>query len=72
VLEKGRIVECGTHGRLMERGGRYYELYTHQAGLEGNRFINPGEKEREEEEPAEKLAVSPADEPNPLQILRGN
>lgn len=47
VLEGGVIVERGTHAELLARGGRYYDLYTRQAGLEANRFINPGEKEPE-------------------------
>jgi len=49
VLEHGLIVERGTHTQLLARGGRYYELYTKQAGLEANRYINPGEKEAEAE-----------------------
>jgi subfamily B ATP-binding cassette protein MsbA len=44
VLENGRIVERGTHQQLLASGGRYFDLYTRQAGLEANRFINPGEK----------------------------
>jgi len=28
VLEKGEIIERGTHEQLLELGGRYYELYT--------------------------------------------
>ena len=44
VLENGRIVERGTHQQLLANGGRYFDLYTRQAGLEANRFINPGEK----------------------------
>ncbi|MGH8248523.1 MAG: ABC transporter ATP-binding protein, partial [Gammaproteobacteria bacterium] len=47
VLEEGRIIERGTHDQLMARGGRYYELYTRQAGLEANRFVNPGETDPE-------------------------
>jgi subfamily B ATP-binding cassette protein MsbA len=43
VLEEGRIVESGNHDELLQRGGRYLELYTKQAGLAANRFINPGE-----------------------------
>ena len=47
VLEHGVIVERGSHQELLSLGGRYYDLYTRQAGLEGNRFVNPGEKEVE-------------------------
>ena len=28
VLEQGRIIERGTHSQLLEKQGRYYELYT--------------------------------------------
>ena len=27
VLEQGRIVECGSHDRLLAKRGRYYQLY---------------------------------------------
>lgn len=30
VINKGQIVESGTHAQLMAQQGRYYELYTHQ------------------------------------------
>jgi ABC-type multidrug transport system ATPase subunit len=53
VLEQGRIIERGTHAELLTYAGRYFELYTRQAGLEGNRYINPGEKE---DEPGEETA----------------
>ena len=51
VLEGGMIVERGTHQELLSVRGRYFELYTRQAGLEANRFANPGE--RDPEAPAE-------------------
>ena len=47
VLEQGQIIERGTHAELLEHQGRYFDLYTRQAGLEGNRFVNPGERELE-------------------------
>jgi len=33
VLEKGRIVEQGTHEALFEQKGRYFDLYTRQAKI---------------------------------------
>jgi ABC-type multidrug transport system fused ATPase/permease subunit len=55
VLEGGVIVERGNHRELLARSGRYFDLYMRQAGLEANRFINPGEKEPEPDvETAEK------------------
>jgi subfamily B ATP-binding cassette protein MsbA len=43
VLEAGRIIERGTHETLYAQGGRYFELYTKQYGLETNLFLAPGE-----------------------------
>ena len=31
VLEQGRIIERGTHNQLIEKQGRYYQLYTGNA-----------------------------------------
>ena len=43
VVEQGRIVERGNHEELFALGGRYYDLYTRQHGLEANLFLAPGE-----------------------------
>lgn len=43
VVEEGRIVERGNHEELYAKGGRYYDLYTRQHGLEANLFLAPGE-----------------------------
>jgi ABC-type multidrug transport system fused ATPase/permease subunit len=43
VVEEGRIVERGNHAELFAMGGRYYDLYTRQHGLEENLFLAPGE-----------------------------
>ena len=43
VLEAGRIIERGTHESLYAAGGRYFELYTRQHGLQANLFLAPGE-----------------------------
>ena len=66
VLEDGKIVERGSHEQLLAVQGRYFDLYTRQAGLEANRFVNPGETDGDAEE--EDKATAPP-EPSPLQIL---
>ena len=43
VVEAGQIVERGTHNELYAMGGRYFDLYTRQHGLEQNLFLAPGE-----------------------------
>lgn len=68
VLEAGFIVERGTHEGLVARQGRYFDLYTLQAGLEANRFVNPGETEPEREV---QTTSTDRTEPSPLEILRG-
>src|SRR3954465_7276843 len=49
VVEDGQIIERGTHEELFDRGGRYFDLYTKQHGLEQNLFLAPGEGDRIEE-----------------------
>jgi ABC-type multidrug transport system fused ATPase/permease subunit len=51
VVEGGCIVERGDHASLFARGGRYYEMYTRQHGLETNLFLAPGEGGEAEPEP---------------------
>jgi len=43
VMERGEIVERGTHSQLYAARGRYYDLYTRQYGVEHNLFLAPGE-----------------------------
>jgi subfamily B ATP-binding cassette protein MsbA len=43
VMERGRIIERGTHSQLYAARGRYYDLYTRQHGVEDNLFLAPGE-----------------------------
>jgi subfamily B ATP-binding cassette protein MsbA len=72
VIEDGRILERGTHELLHAKGGRYWELYTRQHGIESNLLIEPGADAKElaaaarrdgrESEPAV---------PDPVQLLRG-
>ncbi len=49
VVEGGHIVERGTHASLYAAGGRYYDLYMRQHGLEENLFLAPGEGDVVEE-----------------------
>jgi ABC-type multidrug transport system fused ATPase/permease subunit len=48
VVEAGRIIERGTHFTLYAQGGRYYDLYTKQHGVETNLFLAPGEGDKVE------------------------
>jgi len=43
VIEQGRVHERGTHESLYALGGRYFDLYTKQHGVETNLFLAPGE-----------------------------
>jgi subfamily B ATP-binding cassette protein MsbA len=43
VVEGGCIIERGNHAQLYAAGGRYWDLYTRQHGLESNLFLAPGE-----------------------------
>jgi subfamily B ATP-binding cassette protein MsbA len=43
VVEGGRVIERGNHESLYALGGRYYDLYTRQHGLEADLFLAPGE-----------------------------
>jgi len=45
VIEQGNIVERGTHTSLYELGGRYFDLYNRQHGVEDNLFLAPGESD---------------------------
>jgi ABC-type multidrug transport system fused ATPase/permease subunit len=55
VVEEGNIVERGTHETLYALGGRYYDLYTRQHGLETNLFLAPGEGDTVEEDETTKV-----------------
>jgi len=59
VLDEGKIVERGTHQQLFDLGGRYFGLYTRQAGFEFNRFLNPGESIPEDAEAEDKATAIP-------------
>ena len=72
VVEGGRIIERGTHRSLYELGGRYYDLYTRQHGVESNLFLAPGEGEGsrvEDSDAAEKNGRD--DTASAIRLLRG-
>ncbi|HEV2423605.1 MAG TPA: ABC transporter ATP-binding protein [Terriglobia bacterium] len=74
VIENGRIVERGTHESLYALEGRYWELYTRQHGIEQNRLLVPGEKEKEEEPEIAARSNGRDGEgalPGPVTLLRG-
>jgi subfamily B ATP-binding cassette protein MsbA len=68
VVEDGKIVERGTHDELLAAGGRYYDLYTKQHGLEQNLFLAPGEGDTV---PESTNGGRAAREPSAAAILRG-
>ncbi|HSJ23676.1 MAG TPA: ABC transporter ATP-binding protein [Longimicrobiales bacterium] len=43
VMDRGRIVERGTHDELLRQGGLYRTLYEKQQGLQLDVYVNPGE-----------------------------
>jgi subfamily B ATP-binding cassette protein MsbA len=82
VIEAGRIIERGTHHSLYAAGGRYFELYTKQHGLQANLFLAPGEGDGSADPLKESVAPNGSDsegeaidnEPNiarAARILRG-
>ncbi len=60
VVEGGRVVERGQHHELLQRDGRYRELYTKQHRIEEDRFLNPGEDPSKIAEPEPVEVVAPA------------
>jgi len=69
VVEAGRIVERGTHQELFDLGGRYFELYTKQHGIEQNLFLAPGEGDTIPETESAAPSAAAAD-PDPTSLLR--
>ena len=72
VVEAGRIIERGTHESLYKLGGRYYDLYTRQHGIETNLFLAPGEGDTPADDANENGGGRPGTgEPDPIRLIRG-
>ena len=76
VVEAGRIIERGTHESLYALGGRYYDLYTKQHGVESNLFLAPGEGDTDPDElPDPNGAAAPTSReielPEDVRLIRG-
>ena len=72
VVEAGRIIERGTHESLYKLGGRYYDLYTRQHGIETNLFLAPGEGDTPADDSNENGGGRPGTgEPDPIRLIRG-
>ncbi|NDQ57463.1 MAG: ABC transporter ATP-binding protein [Acidipila sp.] len=71
VIEAGRVIERGTHQSLYAAGGRYFDLYTKQHGLETNLFLAPGEGGGETDAAPEAAVPGGGREPDPLRIISG-
>jgi ABC-type multidrug transport system fused ATPase/permease subunit len=69
VVEEGRIVERGTHESLYAKGGRYFEMYTKQHGVETNLFLAPGEGDEVPENGGE-AGAKPDEEPDAVRLMR--
>ncbi len=75
VIEAGEIIERGTHESLYAAGGRYFELYTKQHGVESNLFLAPGESDAEAAGTASELETAgaldrEAPESDPFGVIR--
>jgi len=77
VIEAGRVVEHGTHQTLLAAGGRYYDLYTKQHGIEANLFLAPGEGDTDAEQAQSAGGESAQQDPRSaalpeaIQMIRG-
>ena len=77
VVEAGRIIERGTHASLYAAGGRYFEMYTKQHGLQENLFLAPGEGDTDATDAANAAAgrgpgASESDIAAAMRIIRGS
>jgi len=71
VVEKGKILERGTHETLYAMQGRYWDLYTRQHGLEANLFLAPGEGDSVPDEGGSGQGREAAALTEAMRLLRG-
>ena len=71
VVEQGRVVECGTHAELYALGGRYWDLYTRQHGVEANLFLAPGEGDSVPETEANGSKSGGSEAGEAMRLIRG-
>jgi ABC-type multidrug transport system fused ATPase/permease subunit len=71
VVEEGRIVERGTHEELFAFGGRYFDLYTRQHGVETNLFLAPGEADKIDDTNGNGSKPAKDSDADAIRILRG-
>ena len=67
----GRILERGSHDSLYALGGRYWDLYTRQHGVETNLFLAPGEGDKVEQNGEGADAKEAAGLTEAVRLLRG-
>ena len=72
VVEAGRIVERGTHESLYALGGRYWDLYTRQHGVEANMFLAPGEGDKVDEDGSGREAKEAGGLAEAMRLMRGS
>src|SRR5216684_4141814 len=75
VVEAGRVIERGTHETLYALGGRFFDLFTKQHGVETNLFLAPGEGDSVQGEAANGAEVQSGRGdgavPDAIRIIRG-
>ena len=72
VVEGGKIVERGNHETLYALGGRYWDLYTRQHGVEMNMFLAPGEGDKVEDADANGAAKEAGAVRDAMRMLRSS
>ena len=71
VVEQGRVAERGTHAELYALGGRYWDLYTRQHGVEANLFLAPGEGDSVPEAEANGAKPGRSEAGEAMRLIRG-